>query len=232
MRHFSIMYKTSEAVLDWYAEQDYHCFRVGMGTTGKNIETGYYGSNPDEAVEKLTAYLQRIESVENESPFRLETGTCKSGKFTTHHSILFQLFERQQQPGQMGAAPNAYFDLIAKMNALEQRLAMKEAEEAEEEEEEEEAEETNILNGILNSPQVKNVLVNILANMVTPKQPVAVAGVPGIETETDKQNLLIEALEILKKNDPELETDLYKLASISENDPAFFKMLVGMLRKQ
>ena len=229
MRHFSIMYKTSEAVLDWYAEQDYHCFRVGMGTTGKNIETGYYGSNPDEAVEKLTAYLKRIEDAENESPFRLETGTWKGGKFTTHHSILFQLFEREKQPGMMGAAP-VYYDLIAKINALEQRLAMKEAEETEEEEEEEEPEENNILNGLLNSPQVKNVLVNILANMVTPKQPVAVAGVP--ETETDKQNLLIEALEILKKNDPELETDLYKLATISENDPAFFKMLVGMLRKQ
>jgi hypothetical protein len=216
------LHKNIDSIIDWYQDCDCINFRAGQGSTKllQNIETGYFGNDDGEAMQKLTNFLQRVDQSENYSPFRIEVGEVQKGKFNVLYSTVFQLNQpkRNEYPG------NGYNELIAKMNALEQRLAMQEIEEEEEEEEEETG-----IGSILNSPQMKNVLMNVVANFLTPKQPVAVAGVPD---ETDKSNLLQEALQILKKNDPELEMDLYKLATISEQQPDFFKMLIGMLRKQ
>jgi hypothetical protein len=216
------LHKSIDSIIDWFQECECINFRAGQGSTKllQNIETGYFGNDENEALQKLTSFLQRVDQSENYSPFRIEVGEVSKGKFNVLYSTVFQL----NQPKRSENFGSGYHELIAKMNALEQRLAMQEIEEEEEEEEEETG-----IGSILNSPQMKNVLMNVVANFLTPKQPVAVAGVPD---ETDKTNLLQEALQILKKNDPELEMDLYKLATISEQQPDFFKMLIGMLRKQ
>ena len=57
---------------------------------------------------------------------------------------------------------------------------------------------------------------------------VQIAGDPA--TIERSKSLLDKALIILKKHDPELETDLYKLSQIAENNPEQFNMLISMLR--
>lgn len=69
-------------------------------------------------------------------------------------------------------------------------------------------------------------LPKLLDKLDSPK--VQVAG-DTIQVDS-KSELLNKALEILKEHDPDLETDLYKLSQVAQNNPEQFKMLLTMLR--
>jgi hypothetical protein len=120
----------------------------------------------------------------------------------------------------------------SKLNALQMQLA------EEDEEEEDEEEDQGILGALMGNPAVKQMLMNVVANLVTPQhtQP-NVTNLAGIdphtteqEIETDEDSKIDEAIERLKPHDPQLGDDLLKLCSIAENDPKQFTMLLKMLR--
>ena len=121
----------------------------------------------------------------------------------------------------------------SKLNALQMQLA-----EEEEGEEEEEEEDQGILGALMGNPAVKQMLMNVVANLVTPQhsQP-NVTNLAGIEPQTadpveytDEEMKIDEAIERLRPHDPQLGDDLLKLCSIAENDPKQFTMLLKMLR--
>jgi hypothetical protein len=53
----------------------------------------------------------------------------------------------------------------------------------------------------------------------------------GAETETDEDEKINEAIEILRKYDDQLGYDLMLLAELAEKDQMQFKFLLKMLRK-
>ena len=83
--------------------------------------------------------------------------------------------------------------------------------------------------GLVQNPDVVNFLVGtvqtIIDRILPPKK--TIAGIAGIEESTK----LNQALDILRKHDPNLEDDLMILANMAENSPLQFKMLLNMLRK-
>ena len=53
---------------------------------------------------------------------------------------------------------------------------------------------------------------------------------PTIDSQSVQRSNINKALKILLKNNPELDTDLLKLAELSEKNPDTFKMLINTLR--
>ena len=97
------------------------------------------------------------------------------------------------------------------------------------EEEEEEEPETNVLTGLLNNPQMQSMLMGVLANIMTPSKPQAVAGVREISENSDENQKIETALEVLKANTPNLGDKLLKLADMATNNPGQYQMLIKML---
>lgn len=90
----------------------------------------------------------------------------------------------------------------------------------------------NSLMGLVQNPDVVNFLVGtvqtIIDRLLPPNKNISgIAGIVGNEY-TSKLN---QALDILRKHDPNLEDDLMILANMAENSPLQFKMLLNMLRK-
>jgi len=123
----------------------------------------------------------------------------------------------------------------SKINAMQMRLEAQE----EEEEDEEEEEGMGFLSGLMGNPAVKQMMMNVVANLLTPNKQPNVTQVAGIDQEeqteteeeyTEQDAKIDEAIERLKVHDPILGDDLLKLCQIAESDPNQFKMLLKMLR--
>lgn len=217
-----------ESIIAYYEQYDSAPYKVFAGHKPEESYCRFSYDENDKEIgrEKLLAALQSVQSnPDNTNTYLLQICNVKGRKMEPVNSITFQLNKAQQYYPMQPQHISGMDAVMGKLNALEQRLAMQEAQD---DDDDDEPEETNILNGIINSPQMQNLLLNVIANAFTGNKPAAVAGVP----DQDKQNLLTEALQILKKNDPDLEMDLYKLATISEQNPEQFKFLISMLRKQ
>ena len=119
----------------------------------------------------------------------------------------------------------------SKINALQMQLAQED-----EEEDDEEEEDKGILGTLMGNPAVKQMMMNVISNLLTTAPKTNVTNLAGIETDistqeyTEEDDKIDEAIERLKKHDPKLGDDLLKLCSIAENDPAQFNMLLKMLR--
>lgn len=114
-------------------------------------------------------------------------------------------------------------------NEILSRLAAIESKMNEPEEEEEiEVQKPDLISGIVSNPEIQNMIIGyigmIVDRLIPAKKTVAINGV-------NDENRLAVALEILQKHDPELESDLFLLASMAENDPGQFQFLLKMLRK-
>ena len=128
-------------------------------------------------------------------------------------------FHSDSQVMQVLQKQNEILSMMAsKISALEA--------DAESEDEEEEEEEEDAIGSLLKSPEIKNLAVNLIAGLFQKQptgQPGAIAGVP------DDDERLQAAIDTLAKNDADIVVHLEKLASISQNNPGFFKTLLGML---
>lgn len=113
--------------------------------------------------------------------------------------------------------------ILNEIRNLSERLTKMELEEVEEEEEEE-AQNNGL--GALGSNQVEQImgLINLFKNNTKPQ----ING--DIETQNDFKTNINKALKILHKNNPQLDTDLLKLAELSETKKETFKMLITTLR--
>jgi hypothetical protein len=115
------------------------------------------------------------------------------------------------------------------------------------EDEEEEAESrkgpggiVGVINGLLENPQIKEVLMSKVADFVgnllgTNKQVGAIGALPdrnnavGLHLEQDQIEKINEAIAILAANDPKIGDHLLKLAALSRDNPSKYKMGLSML---
>jgi hypothetical protein len=147
-----------------------------------------------------------------------------SVKFITSNPEQIQTYIDGYQQRQQQYIGNRDNEILSRISALES--SKKNDDEDDDYENEKPA---NALVGLVQNPDVVNFLVGtvqtIIDRILPPKK--TIAGIAGIE-DNSKLN---QALEILRKHDPNLEDDLMILANMAENSPLQFKMLLNMLRK-
>lgn len=111
-------------------------------------------------------------------------------------------------------------EILSRLSAIETKMN--------EPDEEEEEHKPDLISGIISNPEIQNMIVGyigmIVDRLIPLKKTVAINGV------TDNNKMQI-ALEILQRHDPELDNDLFLLATMAENDPGQFEFLLKMLRK-
>ena len=111
-------------------------------------------------------------------------------------------------------------EILSRLSAIETKMN--------EPDEEEEEHKPDLISGIISNPEIQNMIVGyigmIVDRLIPLKKTVAINGV------TDHNKMEV-ALEILHRHDPELDNDLFLLATMAENDPGQFQFLLKMLRK-
>lgn len=111
-------------------------------------------------------------------------------------------------------------EILSRLSAIETKMNQPD--------EEEEEHKPDLISGIISNPEIQNMIVGyigmIVDRLIPLKKTVAINGV------TDHNKMQI-ALEILQRHDPELDNDLFLLATMAENDPGQFEFLLKMLRK-
>jgi hypothetical protein len=126
-------------------------------------------------------------------------------------------------------------ELRRELSEIKQMLLKKELEEDAETEEEIVGQmQPNILGGLLNSPEIQQVLAagvaGLVAKFLTPAgQPQAVAGIPEVTEETEINERINNALTILAEKDKDLCKHLEKLAEMATKENDKFNFLLKML---
>ena len=225
----------AESVLSYYDQYDDAPYTIYAGH--KIDETSrrfsYDGDDKIMGRQHLADVLASVMSnPDNTNTYLLVINQTKGKKNVVKNAITFQLNKSvysQMMPQQMGYANNQLLDEIRSLKAEISAIKMQQEME-EDEDEEEEPEEENMLAGFMKNPQVQSMILAQLGNLFSPSQKVThVAGVlDGVESEQDTK--IDEAVDRLKKHDPQLGDDLLKLCEIAENDPMQWKMLLKMLR--
>jgi hypothetical protein len=226
MANYGVQKSSLSAVLSWYNNQDEAAFRIFRGNKENDAYfcDGYTGSDREEGEMALAKALSEIEPTDYNVYFlKLYPSNPKAKKSAP--GITFQLHSQTigavyQQPGQY----QAMNEILSEIRALRQERMAEMDTDIEEEEEEAPATPTSILAGILQTPQVQSVLINVLTSMagtlMTKSTPVkAVAGV-----EPDEISKSIEVL--LSKG--VTADDLARLAAMDQGQINF---LLSMLRK-
>jgi hypothetical protein len=226
MANYGVQKSSLSAVLSWYNNQDDAAFRIFRGNKENDAYfcDGYTGSDREEGEMALAKALSEIEPTDYNVYFlKLYPSNPKAKKSAP--GITFQLHSQTigavyQQPGQY----QAMNEILSEIRALRQERMAEMDTNDEEEEAEAPATPTSILAGILQTPQVQSVLINVLTSMagtlMTKSTPVkAVAGV-----EPDEISKSIEVL--LSKG--VTADDLARLAAMDQGQINF---LLSMLRK-
>lgn len=115
-------------------------------------------------------------------------------------------------------------EIMTRLAAIEQKLT----EEQEEEEEEEPAKPEGVMgmiNGLVEKPEIQAAIIAWVSRLITPPAKVSALG------SVPSSGSLEDSLAILKKADPNLETDLALLAKMAQEQPGQFSFLLSMLRK-
>lgn len=111
-------------------------------------------------------------------------------------------------------------EILSRLAAIETKMNEPDDEEIEEK--------PDFISGIVSNPEIQNMIVGyigmIVDRLIPVKKTVAINGV------TDHNKMEV-ALEILHRHDPELDNDLFLLATMAETDPGQFQFLLKMLRK-
>ena len=226
MANYGVQKSSLSAVLSWYNNQDDAAFRIFRGNKENDAYfcDGYTGSDREEGEMALAKALSEIEPTDYNVYFlKLYPSNPKAKKSAP--GITFQLHSQTigaiyQQPGQY----QAMNEILSEIRALRQERMAEMDTDDEEEEAEAPATPASILAGILQTPQVQSVLINVLTSMagtlMTKSTPVkAVAGV-----EPDEISKSIEVL--LSKG--VTADDLARLAAMDQGQINF---LLSMLRK-
>jgi len=227
MANYGVQKSSLSAVLSWYNNQDDAAFRIFRGNKENDAYfcDGYTGSDREEGEMALAKALSEIEPTDYNVYFlKLYPSNPKAKKSAP--GITFQLHSQTigavyQQPGQY----QAMNEILSEIRALRQeRMSEVISEDEEEEEAEAPATPSSILAGILQTPQVQSVLINVLTNMagtlMTKSTPVkAVAGVDPDEISKSIEVLLSKGV---------TADDLARLAAMDQGQINF---LLSMLRK-
>jgi hypothetical protein len=225
---------TIESVLSYYDEYDHPAYRVYAGNSPKIEYCRFQYDGTDKGIgrEKLMEALQSlVQNVENTNTYIIQILKHKGKILEPYNQISFQLNKpNNMYPAQLGAFNfqqnnQVNNEILSRLRGLEEKLMKIE----EEEEEEDEEPQNNILNGLLNNPQMQNMLMGILANIMTPKKPQAVAGIKETSELTEEEQKIQAALEVLKVHTPQLGDKLLKLADMATNNNSQYQWLIKML---
>jgi hypothetical protein len=185
----------------------------------------YSGNDKNVGREKLLEALQSvISNPDNTNTYLLQITAQKGKKHEPINSITFQLNKPQSFYPAHNMQVHGISEIVGKLSAIEQRISMIENDDDDDDDDDPENE-LGALGTLFASPEIKSMLMQGLMTMFTKKpQTMAVAGIP----ENDDEKLKV-ALEILKKNVPDLADKLLKLADMSVNESIKFQMLIKML---
>ena len=228
-----------DSILGYYDQYDESAYSVFAGHKPDQAYCRFTYTGNDKAIgrEKLQEAIMSVQSnPDNTNVYLLQIMAPKGKKMETTNAITFQLNKAQSimpyQPQMMAgnsAMMNQLSNLESKLNALQMQMEV-------EEEEDDEPEENSFLAGLMGNPAVKQMLVNVVANLLTPQAQTAVKSVAGIdhvlqdEEISEQDEKIDQAIDRLKIHDPVLGDDLLKLCEIAEQDPKQFNMLLKMLR--
>jgi hypothetical protein len=202
--------RTAGAVLNWYNEQPQAAWKLyRFSVMPRNITGAYDGKDKDEGYQKLQSELALISS-DDYNNFVLGIFNDKDKEKAT--PALNKVFVVNEAPVGM---------ILNEIRALRaERLAEMDDEDEEEEEEEKPVTPGSILAGMLQQPQVQQLLIAALGNLVGNFSRPRVAAVSGTQDiETTLQILFSKGV---------TADDLAKLAAMPESQ---ITMLLSMLRK-
>jgi len=223
----------TDKALDYFSNEGNHICALyegaGKDPVWSNVKGKY--DDIDECIEKLKYYFDGITPDPktiyilkwwDEKP-ELNKGKISSSadgsvKFVTNtNDEINEVVNGYRE--RIGNYNNA---ILSRLEAIEQKISN------DQDDQEETQPEPQGLAGIVNNPEFQSMIVSYIGAIVdriipVKKQSVAINGFEDNKLET--------ALSILKKHDPELESDLMLLADMAENNPGQFKFLLSMLRK-
>lgn len=217
--------RTAGAVLNWYNEQPQSAWKLyRFSVMPRNITGAYDGKDKDEGYQKLQSELALISS-DDYNNFVLGIFNDKDKEKAT--PALNKVFVVNEAPvgmiagyGVSNQQAQINNEILNEIRALRAERLAEIDDEDEEEEEETPATPSSILAGMLQQPQVQQLLITALGNLVgnfSRPRVQAVSGTQDIET----------TLQILFSKGVTAD-DLAKLAAMPESQ---ITMLLSMLRK-
>lgn len=227
-----------EKALTRYEKKGTNFFALYCGNDKFPLVNGLNGrwDEVSECVEELKEYFEDItpdhkkiysivwydQAVKPDAKGKISELPAGAAKFITSNAEQIEEYisgynERRQMYN--GNVNNA---ILSRLEAIEQKISNVD------QDDDDTQPETQGLAGIVNNPEFQSMIVQYIGAIVDrvlpiKKQSVAINGFD--------DNKLDQALTILKKHDPELESDLMILADMAENNPGQFKFLLSMLRK-
>ena len=223
---YSVQKSSKEAVFSWYMNQDEAPFRIyrGMKESEQTFCDAYTGKDKDEGAMVLQKALSEMEPTDYNIYF-LKLYSSNPKAKTPAPGITFSVNQPQNQisgyqPGQY----QAMNEILSEIRALRQeRLAEVESEDEDEETEEPEETPSSIIAGILKQPEMKAVLMGVIANLATGfVKPAPVQQIAGVETDS-----IQKSIELLLSKGVTAD-DIAKLAAMEQGQINF---LLSMLRK-
>jgi len=228
---------TADAVLSYYDQFDNAGYSVYAGhkQDAQSCRYTYTGEDKNIGREQLQDALSSILSnPDNTNTYCIVILGQKGKKIEAINSITFQLNKHQSlqpyQPQQMAGYQNQA--LIGELNSLKSQIAALQMKLDEEDDEDEEEPEEGGIAGFFRNPQMQNMLLQGLQNLLMPTT-TKVTNMAGVMDgpASDQDAKIDEAIETLKQFDANLGDDLILLAQLALNDPGQFNFLIKMLRK-
>jgi len=228
---------TADAVLSYYDQFDNAGYSVYAGhkQDAQSCRYTYTGEDKNIGREQLQDALSSILSnPDNTNTYCIVILGQKGKKIEAINSITFQLNKHQSlqpyQPQQMAGYQNQA--LIGELNSLKSQIAALQMKLDEEDDEDEEEPEEGGIAGFFRNPQMQNMLLQGLQNLLMPTT-TKVTNMAGVMdgAASDQDAKIDEAIETLKQFDANLGDDLILLAQLALNDPSQFNFLIKMLRK-
>lgn len=218
--------RNASAVLNWYNEQPQAAWKIfRFSVMAKNITGAYDGKSKDEGFEKLQTELSYI-AADDYNNFVLGLYNDKDKERVA--PAINKVFVLNEAPlgmvagyGVTNQQAQVNNEILNEIRALRaERLAELEADDEEEEEEEKPVTPSSILAGMLQQPQVQQMLIAMLGNLVNGFSAPKVQHVSGTQdVEQIVQTLFSKGV---------TADDLAKLAAMPQ---AQIAMLLSMLRK-
>jgi len=218
--------RNASAVLNWYNEQPQAAWKIfRFSVMAKNITGAYDGKSKDEGYEKLQTELSYI-SPDDYNNFVLGLYNDKDKERVA--PAINKVFVLNEAPlgmiagyGVSNQQAQVNNEILNEIRALRaERLAELETDDEEEEEAEQPVTPSSILAGMLQQPQVQQMLIAMLGNLVNSFSAPKVQHVSGTQdVEQIIQTLFSKGV---------TADDLAKLAAMP---PAQIAMLLSMLRK-
>lgn len=224
--------RSAPEVLNWYNQQEQSAWELyRFAAVPKNRQALYYGKDKDDGFQKLQTELNSIHADDCEN-YVIVLGSVKGAKekaFEAQFSKVFVVNERPYgvmagMPGMppmyaMGRPADQNTEILNEIRALRAER-MQELEAQDDEEEEQPVTPASILAGMMQQPQVQQMLIAMLGNLVSSFSAPKVQHVSGTQDiEQIIQTLFSKGV---------TADDLAKLAAMPDSQISF---LLSMLRK-